>query len=258
MNRKGSWDPLRQQPWRLNPPKEQIPKQLALQGSAEPVEVPHSSVAVKLFTGIVFLREPCPGYTWWLRLPAPLVHAIKKKPKKHSHVAFARAESERVYTLPPIESKKDLRQNSCSRILYNSWRTFLEREGLYLLWQLLYTYAWKNCTHLRFPGLPCLQSTSPGGSWRPPDLCLEMARGIGSRSLNLSPGQPWRLLALPGSAGGDAAAPELIAAQHSQRQDGPCDAPMCPQHPPPRASLPTCTSSPPVAAVINSLTVALE
>lgn len=34
MNRKGSWDPLRQQPWRLNPPKEQIPKQLALQGSA--------------------------------------------------------------------------------------------------------------------------------------------------------------------------------------------------------------------------------
>lgn len=147
------------------------------------MEVPHSSVAVKLFTGIVFLREPCPGYTWWLWLPAPLVHTIKK----HSHVAFAGAESEGVYTLPPIESKKkkkkDLRQNSCSRILYNSWRTFLEREGLYLLWQLtllLYTYAWKNCTHLQFPGLPCLQSTSPGGSWRPLDLCLEMARGIGS------------------------------------------------------------------------------
>lgn len=179
MNRKGSWDPFRQQPWRLDPPKEQIPKQLALQGSAGLVEVPHSSVAVKLFTGIVFLREPCPGYTWWLRLPAPLVHVIKK----HSRVAFARAESERVCTLPPIESKKDLRQNSCSRILYNSWRTFLEREGLYLLWQLtllLYTYAWKNCTHLRFPRLPCLQITSPGGSWRPPDLCLEMARGIGT------------------------------------------------------------------------------
>lgn len=105
MNRKGSWDPLRQQPWRLNPPKEQIPKQLALQGSAELVEVPHSSVAVKLFTGIVFLREPCPGYTWWLRLPAPLVHALKKKPN-HSHVAFARAESERVYTLPPSRKQK--------------------------------------------------------------------------------------------------------------------------------------------------------
>lgn len=182
MNRKGSWDPLRQQPWRLNPPKEQIPKQLALQGSAELVEVPHSSVAVKLFTGIVFLREPCPGYTWWLRLPAPLVHALKKKQNTLTLPLLGLNRSEFIH-FPPVESKKDLRQNSCSRILYNSWRTFLEREGLYLLWQLtllLYTYAWKICTHLRFPGLPCLQSTSPGGSWRPPDLCLEMARGIGS------------------------------------------------------------------------------
>lgn len=46
----------------------------------------------------------------------------------------------------------------------------MEREGLYLLWQLtplLYTYAWKNCTHLTFPRLPSLLRASPGGSWRP-------------------------------------------------------------------------------------------
>lgn len=86
------------------------------------MEVPHSSVAVKLFTGIVFLREPCPGYTWWLRLPAPLVHTIKK----HSHVAFAGAESEQVYTFPPIESKKIKKEGSETEFLLQDPLQFLE------------------------------------------------------------------------------------------------------------------------------------
>lgn len=55
MNRRGSWDPPSLQPRRLDPPKEQIPKQLALRAPAGLVEVPHSSVAIKLFTGIVSL-----------------------------------------------------------------------------------------------------------------------------------------------------------------------------------------------------------
>lgn len=113
--------------------------------------------------------------------------------KKHSqHIDFARAKKKWVYTLPLIESIKDLRQNSCSRILYNSWRTFLEREGLYLLWQLwllLYTYTWKNCTHLTFPRLRFRRS-QPRWELAARDLYLEMAQ----RS------QRWlrRLLALAG------------------------------------------------------------